>query len=443
MKSANRMNRIIRLVVVFFGMVAMISCVEELDIENISADSETGLLVIETSLSDLPKRQQVYLSRSDMRLDLETDTIYNPAIPLGQGPRDSVLVEENALVRVVGSDGSAYNFSEEVPGTYLSNQEFALQLGTSYQVEVTTSDNKEYVSESVQIQGVSEISNVYAERIFNDVGVEGIAIFVDSNPQQGTPSNYRYTYDETYKIIAPNWHQDDFELTNYEPCALPVPTYDLEIVAREIENRVCYNTVSSNTIEQISTNSSDSNRVDRFMVRFVNRNDFIITHRYSILVRQLVQSPNAFSYYETLKQFSETESLFSAIQPGALIANVTRTDGTKENVLGYVEAVSVSEQRLFFDYEDFFAGEALPPYPEPCFDQSSPESHRSFCASGPDGGNPCPQSIIERINLGLIAYTGVNDRDLGTCPGPYTYVPRICGDCTLLGENEVPEFWEE
>ena len=419
------------------------SCVDELDLSKVSENNEKGLLVVEATLTDEFKHQKVYLSRSDDRLDLETDTIYNPFIPLGIGPRDSVNIEPNASINVIGSDGNNFSFVEVQPGTYMSEQPFALQNGQSYQMEITTSDGNEYASEPLEINATSEITDVYAERIVNDLGIEGIAIYVDSEATGGLPTNYRYTYEETYKIIAPAWDDEDFLLTNYDPCALPEPTYDLEIVRRTVQNRVCYNTVLSNTIEQTSTAGNATPNVDRFLIRFIDRNDFIISHRYSILVKQLVQSIDGYSFYETLKKFSETENLFSQIQPGALVANVTRKDGSPENVLGLVEATSVSERRLFFNYVDFFPGEELPPYPFNCGEHSSPESHRSYCDSGPDGGNPCPQSIIERVNLGLISYTGNNDENIGTCPGPYKYVARICGDCTLLGENVMPDFWIE
>ena len=124
-----------------------ISCVKELDFSTVREGNEKGLLVVEATLTDEFKRQKVYLSRSDIRLDLETDTIYNPFIPLGIGPRDSVNVEQNASIRVIGSDGSDFGFSEAESGTYLSEQPFALQNDLVYRMEITTSDGNEYASD--------------------------------------------------------------------------------------------------------------------------------------------------------------------------------------------------------------------------------------------------------------------------------------------------------
>jgi hypothetical protein len=266
---------------------------------------------------------------------------------------------------------------------------------------------------------------------------------VDSEPIDGDTEFYRYAYEETYKIVSPYWVATEFVLTDYDPCALPEPTYTLEILPKEVENRVCYNTVSSTTIEQLSTAGNPQGKVSKHMVRFIGKDNFIISHRYSILVQQQVQSADAYSFYKTLKSFSQSDNIFSQIQPGAIYANVHRKDGTSENVLGYVEAVGVSDQRLFFNYDDFFPDEELPDYPFNCFLQSFPESHPSYCNPQPVP-NPCPQSIIERVNIGTITYFSAYDENLvpyASCPGPYVVVPRICGDCTLLGSNVEPDFW--
>lgn len=422
-------------------MLILGSCLEEIDLDTFGEENFVPNLVVESTLSDEFTNQLVYLSRSDVRTDLETDTIYNPFVPLGQGARDSVVVESNARVSVRVNGASTIDFFESEPGIYLSEVPFAVENNSSYELLIQTSDGASYRSDTQVLQGKAEIVNVYAERMTNEFGIEGVAIYIDGNETEGDPQNYRYTFDETYKIIAPVWDDEEFRLTNYDPCAFPVE-YTLEIVPRTIQNQICYNTVPSRSIIQNSTAGSASPSVTRFPVHFINRDDFIISHRYSIEVQQWVQSPKAYSYYQALDAFSQSGSLFSQIQPGTLRANIVREDDPEELVLGQFEVSSVSRQRLFFNFDDFFPGEALPPFPINCDLHSSPESHESFCVGGLST-NSCPQSIIERVDLGLISYVDLNTLGIGTCPGPYVYVPRPCGDCTQLGSNEVPEFWIE
>ena len=423
------------------GTIVLASCIDELDLQNFGEENFNPSLVVEATLSDELEYQKVYLSRSDVRTDLETDTVYNPFIPLGLGERETVLFERNAQVQVRIDGGASITFQEAEPGTYISESPFAAASNSSYELLVQTTDGASYRSDPMTMAGRSEISNIYAERMTNEFGIEGVMIYIDGEGIEGKAENYRYTFTETYKIIAPVWDDEDFLLTDYDPCALPV-TYNLEIVPREVQNQICYNTVPSRSIVQNNTSGTTSGSVTRFPVHFVNRDDFIISHRYSIEVQQWVQSPDAYSYYQALDSFSRSGNIFSQVQPGTLRANIVRDGDPDELVLGQFEVASVSRKRLFFNYDDLFPGEPLPPYPINCSLHSSPESHASFCASGLIPSS-CPQSIIERVNQGTISYVQVNIDSIGTCPGPYVYVARLCGDCTLLGSNVVPEFWEE
>lgn len=433
-------NHFIKLFSFLTILIAINSCVEELDIESV-ADDNGGMLVVEATFTDILEKQQVLLTRSVARLDIETDTTYFRIRPLGLGLQDSVEYEENALVQLIGSDGNNFEFFEEQQGIYSSTQSFALQQGVEYRLQISTTSKVDYQSDVISLPATSRLTNLYAERITTDLAEEGIQIFVDSSPVASGSPNYRYTYDETYKIIAPFWREEDFVLTNYDPCALPVPTYDLEILPREVQNRICYSTVKSNTVIQSEVQTS-GNSVQRFPVRFIPKDNYVTANRYSILVRQHVQNSASFDFYNALKEFSENDNLFSQVQPGPLAANVTRSDGTQETVLGYVDASTVSEQRIYLEFNDFFPGEPLPDYPFPCTLESAPESHVSYCSTGLNS-NSCPPSLIERANENLINYVGENNDNIGVCPGPYVFIAKVCGDCTLIGQNTPPDFWEE
>jgi len=434
------MKKII-LSIVFF--VATISCIEEVDLFIGAVESTRDIIVIEGTLTNEFKNHRITITRMDTITDLEVDTLINPFLPRFDIERDLVRYEKNANVAVTDDLGNSFTFEESSPGNYESLIPFSAELGVAYQLNVITSDNKSYSSGSTQIEGISNIDDIYAEKITNDNGEEGIGIFVDNTAQSGDVRNLRYTYDETYKIIAPFWDELGFKLSNYDPCALPVVTYDLEIVPREQEQRVCYGSKSSNTIIQAQQTNRESNGINRFMVRFIDRNDFILSHRYSIEVTEMVTGQESFGFYELLNSFSRTGNIFSQIQPGFLEGNIAADDGSQGTVLGFFDVVSESKKRLFFNYTDFYPNEALPEYPIKCFEQSSPESHTSRCLPDSPGGT-CPLSIIENVNLDLVTYVRNNDGlEVGVCPGPYVYVFKVCGDCTALGSNIIPEFWTE
>ena len=195
--------------------------------------------------------------------------------------------------------------------------------------------------------------------------------------------------------------------------------------------RICYPTDVSNDIIITTTNNFDEDRVQRFPVRFVNRDNYIISHRYSVLVRQYVISAEAYAFFETLRDFSETESFFSDTQPGQLNNNIASATDVNEPVLGYFEVASVSERRIFFNYDDFFPGEDLPPYADPCSRVAPPlQDLETDCVLRP------------LIEAEVFLYLQENFEP-APMEGPFIVVPRVCGDCTVLGTSELPEFWIE
>ena len=164
----------------------------------------------------------------------------------------------------------------------------------------------------------------------------------------------------------------------------------------------------------------------------INRNNFIISHRYSILVRQLIQSATAYTFFETLSEFSGSQSLFSETQVGFLNGNVFSDIDEDEKVLGYFDIASVSEMRIFFDYEDLFPNEELPPFISSCLESSPPLIS--------PGGARCV--LAPQVENNIVRYVRPNDSPLFG-EGPYIIVPRECGDCTALGQTAIPEFWTE
>ena len=379
-------------------------CVEPFDAESLTFESA---LVIDATITNELKRQQVLFSRSFV---LEEE---------GPAP------ERNATVYITDDQGTEFRFTEISAGNYLSEKPFAASAGREYRLRIKTGNGHSYASEVTRLTPLAQIESVFAERITNDEGIEGVAIRVNASGVSGDAKNYRYTFEETYKIIAPEWTPQDLRGAPEGGCGVIV-------VLREEEEQTCYAMDSSRSIILTDTNSFSEDRVNSFMVRFINRDNYLISHRYSILIRQMVQSDVAYIFFETLNKFSGSESLFSETQPGFLEGNVFSEETEGERVLGYFDVASVTEQRIFFNYNDLFPGEPLPPYADPC-------NYNAPRLAGPGG---CILRPIVEANL--VRYVGDN------VPGPfspgegrYITVPRICGDCTVLGGVEVPEFWTE
>ena len=378
-------------------------CVDPFEPETVTFESA---LVVEATITDVLMEQEVFLSRS---FEFEAD-----------GPER----EQNANVRISDDMGNTFEFQETQPGIYRSVIPFQAVAGRSYVLQINTSDGRSYSSETSQIPQQVPLERVYAERIVNDDGNEGVGIFVDSFDPSGNSRNYRYLYAETYKIIAPKWTAFSMFSTG-EECGV-------DIIPKTVDDRVCYQTDISKDLIITDTNGFDEDRVTAFMVRFINRNNFIITHRYSIIVTQLIQSNTAYNFFETLRDFSGSESLFSDTQVGFLNGNVFSDSNRDEKVLGYFDIASISEQRIFFNYEDLFPGEELPPFVNNCV-----ETAPLLIAPG---GARCVLSA--QVEADVVRYVNPNDPPIDP-GGPYRVVPTVCGDCRVLGKIEVPDFWTE
>ncbi len=261
---------------------------------------------------------------------------------------------------------------------------------------------------------------------------------------------YRYTFEETYKIIAPNWRPFEFEIIEEggEPIleeetgdflGFTIPAVGL--IEKKREERVCFKTNPSQDILLLDASGLSGAVSKGNQLRFINSNNPILSHRYSILVRQMTVSFEAFQFYENLRNFTQSELVFSQIQPGPLEGNIVSESGEMK-VIGFFDVSSVAIQRIYFNYEDFYPDESLPPY----FGTVTCDRFLSPPLGDPERDGPCPpnegpQPLIPQIKLGLVEWLASNDP--GVCEGPYQVTPTICGDCNIVGSNIVPEFWIE
>ena len=292
------------------------NCVEEFDF---GTQNFEDILVVDARITDELKFQEVTLSRT-FRLENE-----GPAPEIG------------ASVSVTDDQQNVFQFSETTEGQYVSNVAFAAEPGVSYQLQITTQSGKSYTSRSVVLPHATPIDDLYAERIINDDGEEGIGFFVDSFDPTGNAFFYRYEYEETYQTIPPHWFDLDIEVISRNPP-------EIALVPREREERVCYKTEVSNRFIINTTSDLEENRVERFMVHFVTPSDVKVRDRYSILVRQFVQSPEAHEFFDTLSNFSDLESLFSQLQPGFVTGNILAVQDPNENVLGFLKPLQFQKK---------------------------------------------------------------------------------------------------
>ncbi|WP_230407949.1 DUF4249 domain-containing protein [Flavobacterium hydrocarbonoxydans] len=358
-------------------------------------------LVVEATITNELKKHEIKLSKTAR---LEDDGI---AIEIGA----SVVVKSNA--------GEIFSF-EEKDGIYIAESAFRAEPNKIYSLEIKTKDGKVYQSNEQTLTTPNEIESIVPTVVTDSKEGRGVQIKVNSYDPTNTSKYYRYEYDETYKIIAPKWRGEKLVVTGPQSVALEPNSTD---------TRICYATKTSNEILLTNTTNLQEDRVN-YQVRFISDQNYIITHRYSILVKQYVQNLESYTFRKTMKEISSSASVLSPKQPGFLDGNIKCISNSSEKAIGFFEVSSFSSKRIFFNYKDLFPGEPIPPYYTDCTDE---EYKYCFGFSMPI---PCRgKALIDNISANTVTYSYNIESSY------YYTVPVECGDCTSFSSNIKPSFW--
>ena len=336
--------------------------------------------------------------------------------------------EADANVYILDDLSNIYNFvSDPGSGYYVSTTEFQAEPERKYKLTVETSDGNVYESTVETLTTVNNMQDVTAT-VGTKNGESGVLINVKSFDPSNSSKYYRYEYEETYQVIAPAW-SDMTLLLIPPPTPGPFSGYNVQLIPREdLDTKICYPTKKSEDIILANTSLQTEDRLD-YTVRFISDQDYIISHRYSILVHQYVQNLAAYTFYKTLKEISGSGgNILSQNQPGFFYGNIKSATNPDKKVIGFFDVSSVSSKRIFFNYADLFPNKPLPPYVTDCVSQ-----HFTFCF-GPS--ETCNGSALVSALLtdSLLFFNGSHPN--------YNMVPTACGDCTILGSNIIPPFWE-
>ncbi|QYA24722.1 DUF4249 domain-containing protein [Gramella sp. MT6] len=387
MKSLSLIYIKISVCLVLLGLLS--SCVDEIEL---ATENFESILVIEGIITDKEEIQEIKVSRS-YRLE------ENQPSPV-----------TDASVSVTSSAGETFIFERDTAGVYLSQVPFSAKKGIEYSLEVSTA-NGNYQSNPVVGQEETLIDNIRSTRaqLREDTGVAIVVSSSDEDPG----AYYKYEFEETFKIVSRYRILNDLIINEDD---------EFEVVPKANEEYICYNTLPSQEIVLSNTNELSENNVNDYLVRFISKEDSKIAYRYSILVKQLKISADAHDFYTTLKNLSESENIFSQYQPGFLEGNIQAVTNSAERVIGFFTTAAVDEQRLFFNYTDYFDVEEDP---------------------RPYHYGPCESYLPERDLLRELIETNQVELFGEDPPGVYSVIAARCVNCNFFGTNVQPEFWTE
>lgn len=246
-------------------------------------------------------------------------------------------------VTVEDNHGHSFSFQETVqPGHYRGTVDgSAVIIGSKYRLSLITPENKKFLSRFEELLPCPPVDSLYYEfeskptPVLNE-NEDGLQFFVDFKADPTYGHYFRWQIEETYE------YHSSFPLDRWRDNRM---VYH-DLASPDYSNFVCYKTTNLDDIYLLSTEGFIRNNYKRFELHFVNNLTQRIQHQYSILVRQLSLTRDAYQYLDILrKNNQETANLFGR-QPASLKGNIYNVSDSTDLALGYFSVSSLSRKRI-------------------------------------------------------------------------------------------------
>jgi hypothetical protein len=339
--------------------------------------------------------------------------------------KDTVNFENNAVVTVEGNDNTSYPLSGVGNGMYVAPA-LGLSSSVKYRLRVKTSNNEEYLSDYVQAKVTPPIDSI-TYTVEND----GVQFYATTHDPTNATRYYRWDFQETWGYLS--YFQSFFDIG---PDGLPEYRTDPKDKFYE-----CFKTAPSLQVLLGNSSRLAQDVIDKQPLDFITAESGKVSHGYSVLFHQYALTSDAYTYWQQLKQNTETiGSIFDA-QPSEVPSNIHCISNPSLAVIGYVSASTVTAQRVFVDAQNtvVVAPNYLPP---PTSDECiTPPVFGSIMVDPEDTFLTRLQQLTFTGNTWLIQ--AVTDEQTGQIVG-YIYSSKECADCEIkapFGINAVPAFW--
>jgi hypothetical protein len=309
--------------------------------------------------------------------------------------------ETKARVEIVSAAGQKWLLPENKPGVYTA----ALSLPglQSYFLKIQTADGKIYESMPQQVISTPEIDSVTWVQQDSEVRFS-----VHTHDPSNKTRYYRWNYRETWESHA--WYETYFDFVNGF------------IVTRPPGDQIyaCWKTEEANSIIIANSNSLSEDVISYQPVTTVVKPSEKMFVRYSILVRQLGLSKEAYDFWNILRKNTELTGTLFDPQPSNLPTNLKCTNDPSRTVIGFVSVGKLTEKRIFILHSALIGW---------------PYRNESLGCTATERSKAQSEEFL-RNNPGFLPAYFV------TAGGGYGVARKECVDCRLGGgTNEKPLFW--
>ncbi len=314
------------------------------------------------------------------------------------------------------SDNTGYSETlyEIEPGVYKTNPAFQGVVGKKYKLTIHSPDEKTYESGFQELKSPVGIDTLYAHIEFKnnpdaDYDLAGYQFYVSTNAAIEDTNYYFWKLEQTYKFNS-NYRIRYMFDGQYHSIPHPAPYY------------TCWKT---NTVPELFTyNTLQLNEpvIRDLPLHYVTTETKELSIKYSVLVKQLTLTREAYNYFHRLQDQVGQGTLYDK-QPYQIYGNMANVNDAEEPVLGYFLVAGSAEKRIFVDKPedlDFY--------------------YNATCGMITDDLWRMLMSIRHNWPVFL---TIIYDEEGG---GGTTALPnrQSCLDCREAdGDTTMPVFWEE
>lgn len=309
----------------------------------------------------------------------------------------------DAHVALESKDGNSYELANLGDGSYQVLDPSITDPG-EFRLHIRRGQDQDVYSEYVSAIGVNSV----IDSVYWKTDGDALTFWVDGHDPGGKAQYFLWDLEETWEYHS------------------PFPSY-FKVVGHDIVRRqpndgigVCWGSARSPNVLIYDASSLNTPIVSKYKLISVPATSFKLSIRYSLLVRQLAISKDAFKYWTTLKNTTESIGGLFDTQLSRVTGNLTSSNGRP--VLGYFGSSDIVEQRIFIDHKNL---------PEAFGDRSEKE----ICSF-----------IQDLVLIPGSALDGVTEKTLlveyDSPSGGYYTADPLCIDCRTRGGTLVkPEFW--
>lgn len=346
----------------------------------------TGYLVVEGYISGNTPTQFM-LSRS---------------IPL---PGNSGLpTETGAKVQVEGSDNSLRPLPETSSGVYRDS--FALNPQAQYRLRIQTANGENYLSEYVPFKNTPPIDSISWTN-----GPNGVIIYANTHDPANNTHYYQWNWDQTYE-----YHSAAYSAFEYNRAAD-------NVFIRPDSDQVyrCWLSSSSASLLVGSSTKLAQDVISLYPLKMIPPDDVQLSVLYSILVRQYALTEDGYNFLTLMHKNTESLGTIFDAQPSQITGNVHSLSHPAEQVIGWVSAGTVQQQRMYISRGDV------------------PSNYLFMCPL-PDTLLPAKSDLLKNFGFEFTPIYG--DYGIGGLIGYYSNY-STCIDCRESGGggNKKPFYW--